>query len=256
MTHWIISANSQMYDHTSSFEHYSFIDWRQGNVNFEIGDIIFIYSTRPTSIIQYKCLIEKIDLLYPNIRDDKEYWKDESEYEKSINGKFMRLKLIDQLYNQKLSLENLKSNGLSAAPQGPVKVKPDLLDYINSNFSDNYQTEIFPDMLDNEIVEFEGIKKQILVNKYERSSLARKKCIEFHGLNCKVCGINFSDKYGEIGNEFIHIHHLTPIPKIGKEYKVDYKKDLMPVCPNCHSMLHRKVNGVEPTIDELRNMLR
>ena len=45
-------------------------------------------------MIQYKCIVEKIDLFYPNIRDDKEYWKDESEYHKSINGKFMRLKLM------------------------------------------------------------------------------------------------------------------------------------------------------------------
>lgn len=255
MTNWIISANSQMYDHSSSFEHFSFIDWRQGNVIFSIDDIVFIYSTRPTSMIQYKCIVEKINLYFPNIRDDKEYWKDEKEYRKSINGKFMRLKLIDQIYNQKLNLENLKINGLSAAPQGPVKVKPNLLEYINSNFSDSYQTEIFPEMLDAETVQFEGIKKQVLVNKYERSSIARKKCIEFHGLNCKVCELNFSEKYGEIGNEFIHIHHLTPIHKVGKEYKVDYKNDLIPVCPNCHSMLHRKFNDKEPTIDELKNMI-
>lgn len=167
----------------------------------------------------------------------------------------MRLKLIDQIYNQKLSLENLKTNGLSAAPQGPVKVKPNLLEYINSNFSDIFQIEIFPEMLDGIAVEFEGMKKQILVNKYERSSIARKKCIEFHGLNCKVCGLTFSKKYGDIGNEFIHIHHLTPIHKIGKEYKVDYKNDLIPVCPNCHSMLHRKINGNEPTINELKEMI-
>jgi 5-methylcytosine-specific restriction protein A len=165
---WIISANSKMYDHSSSFEHYGSIDWRQGNVNFVVGDIVFIYSTRPTSMIQYKCMVEEIDLYYPNIRDDKEYWKDLEEYKKSINGKFMKLKLIDQIYNQKLSLENLKANGLIAAPQGPLKVKPILLEYINSNFSDNFQKEIFPEMLDGETIEFEGIKKQILVNKYER----------------------------------------------------------------------------------------
>lgn len=256
MTNWIISANSQMYDHTSSFEHYSFIDWRQGNVNFEVGDIIFIYSTRPTSMIQYKCIVEKIDLYYPNIRDDKEYWKDKKEYNKSINGKFMRLKLIEQLHNEKLNLINLKINGLNAAPQGPIKIKPKLLEYINSNFSDDNQTEIFPEMLGNTIVDYEGVKKLVLVNKYERSSIARKKCIDFHGLDCKVCGMNFLKKYGEIGNDFIHIHHLTPIHKIGKQYKIDYKTDLIPVCPNCHSMLHRKNGGHVPTIDELRKMLR
>ena len=46
----------------------------------------------------------------------------------------MRLKLIDQIYNQKLSFDNLKANGLNAAPQGPVKTKQNLLTYINSNF--------------------------------------------------------------------------------------------------------------------------
>lgn len=255
MTNWIISANSQMYDHTSSFEHFSFIDWRQGNVNFEIGDIVFIYSTRPLSMVQYKCVVEKKDLLYPNIRDDKEYWKDEQEYQKSINGKFVRLKLIDQIHNLKLNLENLKENGLSAAPQGPVKIKPDLLEYLNLNFSDNFQTNIFPKMLNEENIEYEGLKKQILVNKYERSSIAREKCIEFHGLSCKVCGLKFSEKYGDIGKDFIHVHHLIPIHKIGKEYKVDYKNDLIPVCPNCHSMLHREINGRELTINELKEII-
>lgn len=255
MTNWIISANSQMYDHTSSFEHFSFIDWRQGNVNFQVEDVVFIYSTRPLSMIQYKCVVEKINLYHSDIRDDKEYWKSDSEYQKSIDGKFMRLKLVDQLYNQKLNLENLKANGLVAPPQGPVKVKPALLEYLNDNFSDDFQTEIFPEMLDEREIQFEGLKKQILVNKYERSSIARRKCIEFHGLNCKVCELNFSEKYGNIGNEFIHIHHVTPIHKIGKEYKVDYKKDLIPVCPNCHSMLHRKINGQEPTIGELKEMI-
>jgi 5-methylcytosine-specific restriction protein A len=256
MTHWVISANPQMYDHASSFEHFSFIDWRQGTANFEIGDIVFIYTTRPISSIQYKCVIERINLHYPNIRDDKKYWKDEAEYRKSINGKFMRLKLLDQVHNPKLNLVNLIAHGLNAAPQGPVKVKRDLLAYIDLNFSDNYQNEIFPEMLGGVATEFEGIKKQILVNKYERSSIARKKCIEFHGLNCHVCTLNFSSKYGFIGNDFIHIHHLIPIHKIGKQYKVDYKNDLIPVCPNCHAMLHRKVNGEEPTINELKEMIK
>jgi len=245
-----------VYDHSSSFEHYSFIDWRQGNANFEIGDTVFIYCTRPASSIQYKCIVEKINLYQPYIRDDKEYWKDQAEYDKSINGKFMRLKLVDQIYSSKLSLEILKENGLTSAPQGPIKAKNQLVEYINSNFSDNYQNDIFPEMLDYEPIEFEGIKKQITVNKYERSSIARKKCIDFHGLNCKVCNINFEKSYGVIGIDFIHIHHLTPIRKIGREYKVDYKKDLIPVCPNCHAMLHRKINGHEPTIEELKKLVK
>jgi 5-methylcytosine-specific restriction enzyme A len=87
MTNWIISANAKMYDHTSSFEHFSYIDWRQ-SANFEINDNVFIYCTNPVKMIQYKCVVEQIDLTYTNIRDDKEYWKDIGEYEKSLSGKF------------------------------------------------------------------------------------------------------------------------------------------------------------------------
>ncbi len=57
----MISANSSRYDHTSSFEHNGFIDWRQGNGKFQVNDIVYIYCTRPLKKIQYKCRIEKVD---------------------------------------------------------------------------------------------------------------------------------------------------------------------------------------------------
>ncbi|HEY4327338.1 MAG TPA: HNH endonuclease [Mucilaginibacter sp.] len=256
MTNWIISAEPNMYDYASSFEHHSFIDWRQGRVNFQIGDTIFIYTNRPDSMIQYKCVILDTNLTYPNIRDDKKYFKDPNDYQKSINGKFMRLRLIDQVYNVSLSLDNLMINGLNGPPRGPVKVKRPLFDYIVSNFSDNYQKEIFPELINCEEPFFEGIKKQILVNKYERSSMARKKCMDFHKPICSVCDMNFVQTYGEIGRDFIHIHHRIPIHEIGTKYEINYKEDLIPVCPNCHAMLHRKINDKEPTVDELREMIK
>ena len=48
--------------------------------------------------------------------------------------------------------------------------------------------------------------------------------------------MSFEDKYGEMGVGFIHIHHIVPISAIGKEYKINYKTDLVPVCPNCHAI--------------------
>lgn len=256
MKEWIISANAELYDHSSSFEHFGFIDWRQGKTKYKVSDIVFIYCTRPIYAIQYKCKVEKIDLKYSEIRDDKEYWKNLEEYEKSLLGKFVRLRLIDQISNKIFNLENLKLYGLKAAPQGPIKVIPRLSQYLKENFTDNYQFEYFPELINEESVEYEGLKKQITVNKYERSSIARNKCINYHGSNCSVCGMNFHDTYGEIGTAFIHVHHIFPLHHLSKEYKVDYKNDLIPVCPNCHCMLHRKINGKELTIEELKNMLK
>lgn len=45
--HWLISANSKIYDHASSFTHYGYIDWRQGNCKYSIDDIIYIYCALP-----------------------------------------------------------------------------------------------------------------------------------------------------------------------------------------------------------------
>jgi 5-methylcytosine-specific restriction protein A len=254
---WIISANSKMYDHSSSFEHYGSIDWRQGNAKFEVGDTVYIYCTRPLMMLQYKCIVDRIDLNSTQIRDDKDYWIDEEEYLKSLDGKFMTLRLIEQVSNNKMKLANLKENGLKAAPQGPVKIKDEnLLNYIETYFTDNYQTDFFPDTVKEDETEYEGAKKSVIVNKYERSSKARENAVNFHGLNCKICDLNFKEMYGEIGEGFIHIHHLIPIHEIGKNYKIDYKNDLIPVCPNCHSMLHRKLNGKEPTLEELKRMIK
>ena len=101
---------------------------------------------------------------------------------------------------------------------------------------------IYPDEIDVENQTkpiYEGAKKSVTVNVYERDDDARKKCIAHYGYRCKVCGFDFVSVYGDIGKGFIHVHHLTPLADIKKEYVVDPTKDLVPVCPNCHAMLHR-----------------
>ena len=50
--------------------------------------------------------------------------------------------------------------------------------------------------------------------------------------------MSFEEMYGKIGHGFIHVHHKKPLAGLKAEYKVDPKKDLAPVCPNCHAMLH------------------
>ncbi len=86
----------------------------------------------------------------------------------------------------------------------------------------------------------EGAKIKVEVNKYERSRFNRAACIEIHGSICKVCGFDFADKYGEIGKGFIHVHHIVPVSEIGENYKINPVKDLVPVCPNCHAMVHKR----------------
>ncbi|GAB2597810.1 HNH endonuclease [Nitrincola alkalisediminis] len=100
---------------------------------------------------------------------------------------------------------------------------------------------------------FEGAKKTITVNAYERDPQARQACLDEFGYLCKICGFDFEKTYGERGKEFIHVHHIVPLSEIKKEYKVDPVQDLIPVCPNCHSMLHRKGHTITP--DELKSII-
>ena len=109
---------------------------------------------------------------------------------------------------------------------------------------------VYPDEIDNTDSLFEGIKKTITVNSYERNPLARAKCIEYYGAQCVVCNFDFGKKYGDIGQGFIHVHHLTQLSDIKGGYEVNPIKDLRPVCPNCHAMLHRKKPPY--TIEELK----
>lgn len=100
----------------------------------------------------------------------------------------------------------------------------------------------------------EGAKTTVAVNRYERNRRARKLCVEHFGAKCQVCDIDFGARYGGIGEGFIHVHHITPIASIGATYKLDPLTDLVPVCPNCHAIIHFGVD--EPrTIASVRDLL-
>jgi len=102
-------------------------------------------------------------------------------------------------------------------------------------------TSIYPDEIPDDGVPIkEGTKKPVTVNIYERNPKARKLCLEKYGYVCSVCEFDFEKKYGDIGKNFIHVHHLKSLHEIGNAYEVNPIKDLRPVCPNCHAMLHRK----------------
>lgn len=94
----------------------------------------------------------------------------------------------------------------------------------------------FPDEVEQYI---EGATKRVVVNAYERDPKARAACIAHHGHDCVVCRFNFFAHFGKIGKDFIHVHHLVPISLKKATHLVDPIKDLRPVCPNCHSMLHQ-----------------
>lgn len=253
MQKWMIAANGDMYDHASAFEEWGFIDWRQ-RARYNNGDIVYIYCTIPQKKVMFKTVVVKHSMTHDECVDDKKYWHNLDEYYSGLTKKFARLQLIDQADSEYLTLDRLRENGLNAAPRGPRKVSDSLAAYIDRYLKDDYTFGVFPES-DLPRGSYEGAVRTATINKYERSSIARKKCIEYHGCKCSICGMDFEKVYGPLGKGFIHVHHLVPLNQIGKEYKVDYKNDLIPVCPNCHAMLHRTQDGRCLSVQELKAIM-
>mmetsp|Transcript_28445 Transcript_28445/g.53227 ORF Transcript_28445/g.53227 Transcript_28445/m.53227 type:complete len:231 (-) Transcript_28445:78-770(-) len=86
----------------------------------------------------------------------------------------------------------------------------------------------------------EGKVFSVILRGKERSASARQEAIRIHGHACKVCKMIFENRYGSLGQGFIHVHHLYPMKNDGGERNVDPETDLVPLCPNCHAMIHRK----------------
>lgn len=115
------------------------------------------------------------------------------------------------------------------------------------------RAELRPDEVTSDEEFEEGEVERVLVNRYERNPRARALCLRHHGHRCKVCDLDFGDRYGAVGREFIHVHHVVPI-SFARIRKLNPERDLVPVCPNCHAMLHRRDPPFD--VEELQQILR
>jgi 5-methylcytosine-specific restriction enzyme A len=100
---------------------------------------------------------------------------------------------------------------------------------------------------------YEGAVKTISINAYERNAVAREKCISHYGCSCAACGLTLAERYGEIAQGMIHVHHVRQLSEVGVEYQVDPIRDLRPVCPTCHAVIHVRTPPL--TVDEVRAMI-
>lgn len=100
----------------------------------------------------------------------------------------------------------------------------------------------------------EGKRVEVYTTKYERNSQNRKQAIKIHGTKCMVCGFDFEKTYGDLGKDFIEVHHTKPLFSLEEEVKINPRTDLVCVCSNCHRMIHRKRDSII-SIDELKKII-
>ncbi len=141
-----------------------------------------------------------------------------------------------------------------------LKIKPHkrVRSYWKISISKNLFRDVGIFKSENEFVDeygnfVEGAAKQIWTNRYERSASARRTCIKKYGFTCSVCNFDFEKIYGQIGSEYIHVHHIVPLSEHSEEYSINPIRDLRPVCPNCHAMIHTRKPPY--TIEEMRQLI-
>lgn len=137
------------------------------------------------------------------------------------------------------------------------RVRPELVDEIQRRWDEHVPPRLPLAGISGDLVEtpntfVEGEVQVTHATRYERNPKARLACIAAHGTSCMVCGMSFGEVYGPLGEGFIHIHHKDPLSDGGKR-EVDPVRDLVPVCANCHAMLHRRDPPL--SVEELQRAL-
>lgn len=89
----------------------------------------------------------------------------------------------------------------------------------------------------------------------ERNGQVARKVKERKDCRCEVCGLSFEEMYGEIGRNFIEVHHLVPIAKLdGRRTKINLETGFAVLCSNCHRMIHKMPDPSD--LGGLRKLIR
>ena len=115
---------------------------------------------------------------------------------------------------------------------------------------------------DENLVIEEGIRKVKNIQMYERSKKLREAAINRNIINghleCTVCSFDFYAVYGEKGRGYIEIHHQKPIFQYKDQDTTKFLEqalqNVVPVCSNCHRMIHRAKNAPMP-VEVLRQVV-
>lgn len=252
MTNWIVPANPNLYNVRSAFSELQTLHWNIGKMkSIKDGDHVYIYESHTSKEIIIKATVIKSDVTRNHI-DDSKYTLGDKDFSKL--GPWMELKIDNEL-DYDLTLSKLRAHGLKGNIQGIRSMPDGVSSYIdgildNSNDYRNAFSDTTTTFQDGKIT-------RTYSTKYERNPKNREAAINYLGLNCQVCGFNFSSTYGDIGKDYIEVHHLKPLYTLDTPKTIDPQKDLAVLCANCHKMIHRKISDRNTilSVEELKERL-
>ena len=143
---WIISSKPEIFDAVSAFNELGIVDWKQSQkANFSVGDIVYIYISHKEQQIKLKTEVLKINIPTNEIIDDSKFYLNKDKLEPASN--FMKLKLIKNIKGSAFTKEALELFDFKS-PQGPIKIKGNLKEYLSFIEYLQDKTELNPNTYD------------------------------------------------------------------------------------------------------------
>lgn len=96
---------------------------------------------------------------------------------------------------------------------------------------------------------------------FSRNPKLAKDAKERDRYTCQACAFRFEDRYGELGEGFIEVHHLDPLSErrsAANDGRLTTLAQVASLCPNCHRMAHRLIRrlGRSVSVEDLRSQFR
>lgn len=143
------------------------------------------------------------------------------------------------LTDDKLDSEYLKychKLGITPTKKGSFGVKRKFWKfYLENDFQNNLT-------LSNEFPEGKIVERKHKARERNQKLISEVKTnfkSKYGKLDCQICGFDFENVYGEIGQDFIECHHTVPVSEMLDNQKTKIE-DIVILCSNCHRMIHRK----------------
>lgn len=83
---------------------------------------------------------------------------------------------------------------------------------------------------------------------------AKAACIEYYGAICDLCGFDYGYTYGEAFENQIEVHNINSHDEVEVMENTDPIKDLIPVCHNCHGVIHSQNPPI--SVEKMRQMIK
>ena len=133
MANWIFIASLQRFRIHDFIRDFGFVEYLQKN-KVQLGDTVYLYITAPYSRVEYKMVVERVDISSQDEFDDSSYSLRNSSTTSSPSQKAVRLAYIARVQTDELCYKKLTQHGFKASMQSNRRINDETAEYIESFF--------------------------------------------------------------------------------------------------------------------------